>query len=30
MRTLSEKERILVRNSKRKEEQMIHEDEVQG
>jgi hypothetical protein len=30
MRTLFEKERILVRVSKRKEEQMVHEDEVQG
>jgi hypothetical protein len=30
MRTLSEKERILVRISKRKKELMIHEDEVQG
>ena len=31
MRTLSEKkERILVRISKRKEEQMVREDEVQG
>nr|XP_051215464.1 uncharacterized protein LOC127333176 [Lolium perenne] len=30
MRTLSEKERILVRISKRKEEMMVCEDEVQG
>jgi hypothetical protein len=30
MRTLSEKERIVVRMSKRKEEQMVHEDELQG